>query len=98
MKDPAHCGNAGPVLLGLLIFQKNLEIWKSLIFKCLVSSPNFSIDIALAKWNRLLGPVYHPWNGSSKRSPLTHTLPFYVPGNCSHDSRVGLSLPMGCNI
>lgn len=96
-QSPAHRGNVGPVLSGLPIFHEHLEIWKSPIFKCSVSSPNFSINV-LAKWNRPVGPVYHPWNGSSQRSPLTHSLPFYVPGNCSQNSRVGLSLSTEWNI
>lgn len=87
----------GPVLSDFPIFHDHLEIWKSPIFKCSISSPNFSVNV-LAKWNRPGSPVYHLWNGSSQRSPLTHSLPFYVPGNCSQDSRLSLSLSMKHNI
>ena len=61
----------------LFLFSMNLyKSGKSPTFQCPVTSPNFSVNATLAEWNKPVGPVCLPWNGSSQGSALTHICHF----------------------
>lgn len=98
-RSPAGCcGNVGPVSSAVPIFHELVEIWKTSHVSVSSNQRRPFREHCAGRTEQANGPSLPSLEWLLSGECSDSHLPFFVPRNCSQDSRVGLSLPMVCNI